>query len=99
MSMSIKRIGTYAPPAPGALRAAPPADSLVTDGLRSRAYYTWHGRAGDDGTGQPVLPDGFYYLHILLREGADSLWLPPPPPPRSPRVPPASGPPPPSSSS
>lgn len=72
--------GTVVPPTPDLLVAALAPDSLVQlDALRSRAYYTWHGRAGDDGIGQPVLPDGFYYLHIRLGEGPDSLlWLAPP---------------------
>jgi hypothetical protein len=76
------QLGLYAepavPPAAALLLAAPAADSVRTSGTSARAYYTWHGRAGDDGSGQPLLPDGFYYLHVLLREGVDSLWLMPP---------------------
>jgi hypothetical protein len=81
-ALDLIQLGLYSdtavPPAPAALQAAPLPDSVSTSGLISRAYYTWHGRAGDDSAGQPVLADGFYYLHVLLREGADSLWLAPP---------------------
>ncbi|MBM4118757.1 hypothetical protein FJ251_13690 [bacterium] len=77
--LDLIQLGIYAdtavPPHPDSLRAAPPPLSLETQGLRTQAEYLWQGRAGDDGPGQALLPDGFYYLHILLREGADSLWL------------------------
>lgn len=78
-SLDLIQLGIYSdtavPPHPDSLRAAPPPSSLETEGLRTQAEYRWQGRAADDGAGQPLLPDGFYYLHILLREGAESLWL------------------------
>ena len=80
--LDLIQLGIYAdtavPPSPASLLAAPAADSVITSGLRSHAYYTWHGRAGDDSAGQPLLEDGFYYLHVLVREDPDSLWLAPP---------------------
>ncbi len=88
LPLDLIQLGIYAdaavPPGPASLLAAPAPDSVNTSGLLSRAYYTWHGRGGDDSAGQPLLPDGFYYLHIMLQEGSDPnqranfLWLNPP---------------------
>jgi len=71
-------LGIYADLAGEVLRAHPPAVSLVPDGPRVQATYTWHGRAEDDSLDQALLPDGFYYLHILLKEGSDEVALAPP---------------------
>lgn len=74
-------LGIYAeaavPPSPSALLAYPAPDSLTSEGSDQllRAYYTWWGRAGEDGPSDPLLDDGFYYIHALALAGEDSLWL------------------------
>ena len=74
-------LGIYAspgvPPDPADLLAAPPPDSVRSTGFLKRSYHTWHGRGGDDTEGQPLLPDGLYYLHVLGVAGEDSVRLSP----------------------
>ncbi len=68
-----------ASPDPAELLAWPIALEETASGeFELERSYDWFGRNGEDGPGDDLLPDGFYYLHVRVAVGVDTLWLDPP---------------------
>jgi hypothetical protein len=64
------------PPDPADLLAWPVSVGEEPSGdFELTRHYDWFGRAAGDTPADPLLPDGFYYLHAWAVADGDSVWL------------------------